>query len=84
MSRTTAQLKEEIHKSLGLVRTLRDEIRVQLHLGSLDAREEWRKLEPELDRVERAASEFTEATCTAVSELMKRMAKLRSRLGRGS
>jgi hypothetical protein len=80
MNQTTTELKREIQKSLGLMRTLRDEVRVKLHLASMDAKEEWRKLEPHLVDVEHAANEFTEATCTAVSEAVKRLSKLRSSL----
>lgn len=80
MSQTTTELKQEIQKSLGLMCTLRDEIRVRLHLASLDAKEEWRKLEPELADIERAASDLTEATGTAIAQTVKRLSKLRSSL----
>jgi hypothetical protein len=81
MSRTTTELKAEIQKSLTLMRTLRDEIRVKLHLAGMDAKEEWRKLEPQLGDIERAASDLSEATCAAVTEAVKRLSKLRSSLG---
>jgi hypothetical protein len=80
MSDTTVELKNEIQKSLGLMRTLRDEIRVKLHLAGMDAKEEWRKLEPQLADIERAASELTETTSKAASEAVKRLSKLRSSL----
>jgi hypothetical protein len=80
ISRTTTELKNEIQKSLGLMRTLRDEVRVKLHLAGMDAKEEWRKLEPHLTDVERAACDFTEATRTAVTEAVKRLSKLHSSL----
>jgi len=80
MSETTTELKKEIQKSLGLMRTLRDEVRVKLHLATMDAKEEWRTLEPHLAEVEKAADSFTEATHKAVSEAVKRLNKLRSSL----
>jgi hypothetical protein len=80
MSQTTDELKKEIQKSLGLMRTLRDEVRVKLHLAGMDAKQEWQKLEPHLAEVERAADELSEATRTAVSEAVKRLSKLRSSL----
>jgi DNA-binding transcriptional regulator GbsR (MarR family) len=80
MSQTTTELKKEIQKSLGLMRTLRDEVRVKLHLASMDVKDEWRKLEPQLTEVERAADELTEATCSAVSDVVKRLSKLSSSL----
>jgi hypothetical protein len=80
MSHTAHELKQEIRKSLTLLRTLRDEVRVKLHLAGMDAKDEWRKLEPTLEQAERTASEFTEATRTALAEAIKRLAKLRSSL----
>ncbi len=79
MSRTT-ELKEEIQKSVGLIRTLRDEVRLKLHLAGMDVKEEWRQLEPELADIERAANNLTEATRTAASDVVKRLSKLRSKL----
>lgn len=80
MSQATTELKNEIQKSLGLMRTLRDEVRVKLHLASMDAKDEWEKLEPHLVQVERAAGELSEATRGALSEAVKRLAKLHSSL----
>lgn len=80
MSQTTAELKKDIQESLALVRTLRDEIRVKLHLAGMDAKDEWRQLEPQIAEVERAAGELTEATRKAVSDTVKRLTKLRSSL----
>lgn len=80
MSQTTHELKEEIQKTLSTMRTLRDEVRVKLHLAGLDAKEEWRKLEPMLVDVERAATDFTQATRTAATETVKKLSKLLSSL----
>jgi len=78
MSQTTSELKNEYQRSLELMRTLRDEVRLKLHLAGMDAKDEWRKLEPRLAEVEKAGTEFTEATCKAASELVQRLSKLRS------
>jgi len=83
MSLTPTELKNEIEKSLGIMRTLRDEVRVKLHLASMDVKDEWRQLEPNLADVERTASEFSEATRTALAEAVKHLSRLRSRLTRG-
>jgi hypothetical protein len=80
MSDTTTELKNEIQKSLGLMRTLRDEVRVKLHLAGMDAKDEWKKLEPKLQEAERAASEATEATRTAIADAVRRLSKLSSSL----
>jgi len=80
MKPTTTELKNEIEKSLGLMRTLRDEVRVKLHLAGMDAKDEWWKLEPKLEELERAASEATEATRTAIADAVHKLSKLRSTL----
>ena len=82
MKPTTTELKNEIEKSLGLMRTLRDEVRVKLHLAGMDAKDEWWKLEPKLEELERAASEATEATRTAIAEAVHKLSKLRSTLSK--
>lgn len=72
MSDTKAKqdLKSELEKSASALRTLRDEIRVQLHLGRLDARGEWERLAPRLEAtLERAQSDLSEATRKAVDDV---------------
>jgi transposase len=69
MTQTTRDLKTELDKSVVLLRTLRDEVRLQLHLGSMDAKDEWRRLEPRLESAfDQAAKEVTEASRTVVEE----------------
>jgi hypothetical protein len=76
----TNELKTEIEKGLAQMQTLKDEVRVRLHLAKMDAKDEWNKLEPQLADVERKATELTEATQRAVSDAVKRLAKLRDKL----
>jgi hypothetical protein len=80
MSDTTRELKNELKKSLDLFRTLREEVRVKLHLGGMDVKEQWNKLEPRLEDVERKAEELTDASRAAVAEAVKRLRKLSSSL----
>jgi CBS domain-containing protein len=76
----TTELKHELKKSLELLQSLRDEVRVRLHLGSLDLRDQWKKLEPHLGDVEKKAEELTEASFAAIGEAVKRVEKFRSSL----
>ena len=80
MSQTTDDLKAELNKSLALLGTLRDEVRVTLHLASLDAKDRWAKLEPELTKVERAAHDASDASRTAVLEAVKGLKAFRDSL----
>lgn len=80
MTQGGTELKQDIEKSLEALRTLRDEVRVRLHLASMDVKDEWEKLEPRLLEVEQVAESFTEATSAAVTEAVTRLKRLRSRL----
>ena len=75
-----AELKTELIKSVARLQTLRDEVRVRLHLGGLDLRDQWRKLEPHLEDVEKKAEELTDASRAAVADAVKRLEKFRSSL----
>jgi hypothetical protein len=80
MSDTANELKKELKKSLDLLRTLRDEVKVKLHLGGMDVKEQWKKLEPHLEEVEKKAEDLTEASRAALAEAVKRLQKVRSSL----
>jgi len=77
-------LKRELKRSLALLQTLRDEARVRLHLGGLDLRDQWRKLEPHLGEVEKKAEELTEASRAAVVDAVKKLETFRSSLSKHS
>jgi CBS-domain-containing membrane protein len=77
---TTTELKKELKKSLSLLQTLRDEVRVRLHLGSLDLKDQWNKLEPHLGEVEKKAEEMTETSRAAIADAVKKLEHFRSSL----
>jgi len=74
------QLKEEVDKAVAQLRTIRDEIKLQLHLASKDAQEAWRKLEPSLRDLEQKMDQVTDATKAKAQELLKRFNEMRDRL----
>lgn len=80
MSKTTDELKHEVTKSLDLLKTLRDEVRVRLHLGGMDIKDEWAKLEPHLADVEKRAVELSDASKSALTDALQRLKKLRASL----
>jgi hypothetical protein len=55
-------------------------VRVRLHLGSLELKDQWRKLEPQLGDVEKKAEELTEASRAAILDAVKRLETFRSSL----
>jgi CBS domain-containing protein len=76
----TVEIKNEFKKSVALLRTLRDDVRVRLHLGSMDLKEQWNKLEPHLAEVEKKAEELSDASRAAIADAVKRLHKLRASL----
>jgi len=82
MNRATTDLKAEMKKSIEILRTLRDEVRVQVHLGGMDAKKRWDALEPQLRAVEHAAQEATDASRKLVADSVKALEDLRSSIGK--
>jgi len=80
MGDTTKELKTELKRSLSELQTLRDEVRVRLHLASMDLKDQWNKLEPYLADVEQKAAEASDASRTLISEAKKRLEKFRASL----
>lgn len=81
MSETTNEVKNELKKSLSRLQTLRDEVRVRLHLASMDLKDQWNKvLEPHLFDVEKKAADVTESSKTLLDEAVKKLEKFRASL----
>lgn len=59
------------------LRALRDEVKLKLHLASMDLKTEWKELEPQL---ERALSTAGIISAEVVTDLKKRLAEFRQRL----
>ena len=77
---TSKELEQDIQKGLDMMRTLRDEVRLKVHLAEMDAKDEWNKLEPHLLDLEQSAKDLTEATKNAVTNAVQRLSKLKSSL----
>src|SRR4051812_11963864 len=70
----THQIKEEIDKNIAKLATLRDEVKVKLHLASLDAKQEWdEKLAPRVVEVEQLAANITESSRSTLKELLAKV-----------
>jgi argonaute-like protein implicated in RNA metabolism and viral defense len=76
------QLKQEVDKAVAQLRTIRDEIRLQLHLAGKEAQEAWKKLEPSLGDLEQKMGQVTEATKAKAQELLKHFNELREKVKR--
>jgi hypothetical protein len=76
------RLKQEFARTLQSARTLRDQIRVEIHLAGLDAQDRWKQLEPQLDDVERFGSDASEAARAAASKVARSFEDFRTNLKR--
>jgi len=73
-------LKQDVEKAMAQLRTLRDEIRLQLHLAGKDAQEAFKKLEPSLGELEQKMGQVSDATKAKAQELLKRFGEMRDRM----
>jgi hypothetical protein len=77
MSQTTQELKREIAHGRETLKTLRDEIRVKIHLAGMDARDRWTALSADVDKM---SHELSGATSAALAELVARFRELAASL----
>jgi hypothetical protein len=80
MSQATQELKAELRKNLDTLRTLRDEIRVQVHLAGMEVKDAWNNLEPKLFEAEKLVEEVTEASRHRMNEILKKFQEFQATL----
>ncbi|MCU0687356.1 MAG: hypothetical protein MUF34_34775 [Polyangiaceae bacterium] len=76
----TNELKHEVTQGLERLQTLRDEVRVRLHLAGMDVKDRWNELEPHLLDAERAAQQFSDASKAKLTQALERLESFRSSL----
>lgn len=77
----TQNIKHEVDKNIERLQELRDEVKLKLHLATLDAKTEWdEKLSPKVFEVEQAAKQMTEQTRATAKELVEKVEKFLARL----
>jgi hypothetical protein len=74
------ELNTEIQKSVELLKSLRDEVRVTAHLASMEAKERWKVLEARAVEVEGAAGEVTAASRDALAHVLAAIKTFRDSL----
>ena len=80
MSETTKELKAELEKSAALLSTLRDEVKVRLHLAGMEARARWNDLEPRVQTAIDKAKEAGDASQKVVSDAVNALKKFHASL----
>lgn len=64
----TNEIKQHLRESLRLLRTLRDEIRLEVHLAGMEAKEKWKSIEPRVEHAERMARNASDASMKALHD----------------
>lgn len=76
---TTSQNKDaarkELQATLGELETLRDEIRVRLHLAGMDIKKAWGDLDPEYLRLRDAARDVRDEAVVALRDALVEVRK---------
>ena len=84
MSIHDAPRRGDARHTFNEVKRLRDQIRLRIHLGEMDARKAWQKLEPRIDRLDRrldaAGKRVTVELKAALEQARKSIQALRDRL----
>ncbi len=73
--------KEEWAKTQASLKTLRDELRVKMHLAEMDAKDTFERLEKKADAVSRDVNEVAHGT---LAEVVSELKKLKDKLNPGT
>lgn len=74
------KLQQDLKDAREDLRGMRDEIRVQLHLASMDMKAEWERLQPKIQEAERVWDVVSDATLETVHDLQKNLKAFRGQL----
>ncbi|MBX7117003.1 MAG: hypothetical protein K1X64_21970 [Myxococcaceae bacterium] len=75
-----SQLQQDITDAREDLRAMRDEIRVQLHLASMDLKDEWEKLQPKLQEAEKVWDVMSDATLETVHDVQKHLQAFKAKI----
>jgi hypothetical protein len=79
------KVRAQVDEVLGDLRRMADEIRLKVHLGSMDAKDEWKEIEPKLHELEQEADRVVDRTTEELRDLghdlKARFKKLKEDLG---
>jgi hypothetical protein len=70
-------MRDWMMENLGRLKTLRDEIRVDVHLAGMEARDKWKELEPVMRDAERLAEDMTDVSRRAMEEMVEKFRHFR-------
>lgn len=79
-SETAAEIKNHVSETMRLLRQLRDEVRVELHLAGMEAQERFRAFEPRLAHAEQLASDVSESTMSLLNGTLSELKAFKAKL----
>jgi len=74
------ELRHNFQGRMAELKTLRDQVRLDLHLASMELRDEWKKLEKRMPDPSLASDQLREITTESVDKLATELARFRDRL----
>ena len=74
-------LRSQVSGLLTELQTIRDEVRVRIHLAGMDLKDTWKEIEPRLEAFEQQSSEATHKIRDGAVELRDAFLALRKKLG---
>ena len=77
--------KDELRRQIGGIwsdlQTIRDEVRVRIHLAGMDLKDTWKDVESRIEELERQRPDATRKVRDAAAELREAFRSLRDKLG---
>lgn len=70
MSQTNTQ--QWMKENLGKLQTMRDELRVEMHLAGMEAKEKFKEIEPLVKKAEQLAGDVSEVSRKAMTEIVQK------------
>ena len=73
-------VRRRVSDSIDELRRVRDQMRLEIHLARMEAKERWKTLEPRLHRAERFAKDVSQVSRRAMGEISSKLRDLRASL----
>jgi predicted nucleic acid-binding Zn-ribbon protein len=73
-------MSDDLDKAVQNLKTLRDEIRVQIHLAKAEIKDEWEELEPKFEEMEEKLSGAAEETRDVVNVIAEELSSAYRRI----
>ncbi len=78
---TTTELKKTAQHTFELLKTLRDEIRVELHLAGMEAKKRWETIEPRFAEAELLAAKANQSSHQTMNDILVSYRQFKEWLG---